>query len=101
VIQRSSNHGRSAVRRITFLAVTDGRGNVPLSASRHGSLSGVVAREGVEDAMLQAELLGNEGRVRSVVLDPGPTTLRDLPLLLAARLRAEVLPLATASERQP
>ena len=69
-MQRSLQHGRSAVQQITFVVVTDGRGNVPLKASHSNTITRPVTHEGVEDALQQAREIKQVKHVSSFVLSP-------------------------------
>jgi magnesium chelatase subunit D len=90
-IRQTLGHGRTSTRRATLIVVTDGRGNVPLDASREGRWTGRVGRRGIEDAKRVARDLRDMTHVRCVLIDPGPDVLRDLPLSLAAALGAQVV----------
>jgi magnesium chelatase subunit D len=91
-IRQTLGHGRATTRRATLIVITDGRGNVPLDASREGRWTARVGRQGVDDAKRVARELRELPHVRRVLIDPGPTYLRDLPLGLAAALSAEIVP---------
>jgi magnesium chelatase subunit D len=71
--------------RRAFCAV---RCNVPLAASRAGSVEGPVAREGVNDALNVARTLRALRRVDAFVLNPRPRAYAELPLVLADALGA-------------
>ncbi|MFB4300098.1 hypothetical protein [Actinomadura sp. NTSP31] len=73
-----------------LLVATDGRGNVPLSASRTGRLVPPVSTQGVDDALAVAARIRRLPGVRSVVLDPGPRPQRFLTARLAEALGAEL-----------
>lgn len=90
-IRQTLSHGRTSTRRATLIVVTDGRGNVPLDASREGRWTGRVGRRGIEDAKRVARDLRAMTHVRCVLIDPGPDVLRELPLSLAAALGAQVV----------
>ena len=90
-IRQTLGHGRTSTRKATLIVVTDGRGNVPLDASREGRWTGRVGRRGIEDAKRVARDLRDVTNVRRVLIDPGPDVLRDLPLSLAAALGAQVV----------
>jgi magnesium chelatase subunit D len=94
MLHKALQHGRSAVGQVTFVALTDGRGNVPLAASRHHEVTTIVTREGIEDALRVAGKIGALKRVKSVVLHPPLTACTDLPVRLAWALggRCEVIP---------
>ncbi len=90
-IRRTLFHGRSAIQRVTLVVLTDGRGNVPIAVSREGRVIGRVTRQGIDDARRMAQELRGIERVTSVVLDPRPRELADLPRVLAEALGAEVV----------
>ena len=92
-IQQTLGHGRSSTRRATLIVVTDGRGNVPLEASREGHLRGRVGREGIEDAKRVARELRALAHVRRVLIDPEPELMQELPRTLARALDAERVPM--------
>lgn len=94
MLHKALQHGRSAVGLVTFVALTDGRGNVPLAASRHRKVTTIVTREGIEDALHVALKIGALKRVESVVLHPPLTACTDLPVRLAWALggRCEMIP---------
>jgi magnesium chelatase subunit D len=95
MLHKTLQHGRSAVGQVTFVALTDGRGNVPLAASQRREVTTIVTREGIEDALHMAGKIGALKRVKSVVLHPPLTACTDLPVRLAWALggRREVIPL--------
>ncbi|MGK3945906.1 hypothetical protein ABK046_47115, partial [Streptomyces caeruleatus] len=68
IIRDALSHGRSAVRRVTLVVVTDGRGNVPLAASRAGELTGPVGSEGITDALRVAREIAAFSQVKSILL---------------------------------
>jgi len=73
---------------LQFLAITDGRGNVPLTASQTGLLNLPVGAEGVEDTLRMAERIRSMRAVRSLVLDPDSNPGSSLSHRLAAALGA-------------
>ncbi|MEU6349559.1 magnesium chelatase [Streptomyces sp. NPDC047072] len=85
-------HG-SALAEAWLVVVTDGRGNVPLRASRTGRLDGHTGATGVEDAVRVARRIGamDRTRVRVAVVDPGREPYGDLPHRLADSLGAAVV----------
>jgi magnesium chelatase subunit D len=87
-------HGRGAVRTATVVVVSDGRGNVPLSASRAGRVTEPAGRRGIDDALAVAEALGAVDGLRCVLVDPEPKVMPELPAQLARALHAAVVPLA-------
>ncbi|MEU4085571.1 magnesium chelatase [Streptomyces aureus] len=83
----------SALAEAWLVVVTDGRGNVPLTASHTGRLHGPVAGQGVEDTLAAAAPLAalDRGRLRVAVVDAARTPYGDLPFALAERLGATVV----------
>lgn len=78
---------------IRLVVLTDGRGNVPLSASLRGRPpTSPVRREGVEDALRAAEVLRglSRARVRRYLLGPQPHQYPGLLYDLADALDAEL-----------
>jgi len=90
------SHGRTAARRATLVVITDGRGNVSLDMSRGAPWSGPVGRRGIDDARRCARTIQALPHVRSVLIDPRPPSLRDLPRSLATALGAELIALDDA-----
>lgn len=88
IMRRSLQHGRSAVQQITFVVVTDGRGNVPLQASHSNTITRQVTHEGVEDALRQAQEIRQMKYVSSFVLSPRLRYYPELPQRLADALNA-------------
>lgn len=78
--------GRGSVQRVRFVVLSDGRGNVPIEASRVGALTWPVSSEGVEDALKIARGLRVIKAVNSFFLNPNPQQYAELPLLLAEEL---------------
>jgi magnesium chelatase subunit D len=91
ILHRTLQHGRSAVQRVTLVVLSDGRGNVPLEASRKNSLTEIVAREGVDDSLKVAHILRGINRVEKILLNPQPRYYADLPYRLAEALGATVI----------
>jgi magnesium chelatase subunit D len=94
-IRDASHRGRGAVLRARLVVLSDGRGNVPLEASRAGHLDGPVVDEGVRDALGVAARIAALDRVETVLLDPQPAHARHLVVKLAEALeaRSETVPL--------
>ncbi len=88
VMHRSLQHGRSAVQHITFVVISDGRGNVPLQASHSNTITPSVSYAGIEDALEQARKIGKIKNVSSIVLSPQLRYYQDLPQRLANALNA-------------
>lgn len=85
-----TRHGRSRVKSARAVVLTDGRGNVPLNASRAGVLTSPVHHEGVEDALTVAREIGSMNHVECFLLNPGPLYHADLPLAMARAMKARV-----------
>ncbi|WP_062642199.1 hypothetical protein [Streptomyces maremycinicus] len=85
-------HG-SALAEAWLVVVTDGRGNVPLTAGRGGRPAGHVGAAGVEDALKAAARIGamDRTRVRAAVVDPAREPYGSLPFRLADALGATVV----------
>lgn len=91
-IRDARHRGRGAVVRATLVILSDGRGNVPLEASRTGWIGASVAAEGIEDALLKAAQLGTLDRVEKVLLNPQPPHAAHLVERLAEALHARIIP---------
>lgn len=89
-LRRALQHGRSAIRQAVLVVVTDGRGNVPLEASRIGKVTPPVGQRGIEDALQVAQQIAGLREVKSIVLNPQPKHYRDLPVKLAQALGARI-----------
>jgi magnesium chelatase subunit D len=89
-LRSALQHGRASVQRARLVVVSDGRGNVPLAASRAGRLDGPVGREGIDDALAVARIARGRRNLESVVLDPQPAEYPELPTTLAEALGAVV-----------
>ena len=83
-------HGRSAVQQAVLVVISDGRGNVPLEASRAGRVVPPVGKWGIEDALQVARQIEALKGVESVVLNPQPKYYADLPVKLAQALGAKI-----------
>jgi magnesium chelatase subunit D len=90
-LRHALQHGRSRVQQAVLVVISDGRGNVPLEASRLGRITLPVGRKGVEDALQVAERLRGLNGVKTVLLNPQPKQYADLPLELAKTLGATVV----------
>lgn len=99
-MRKTLQHGRSAVQHITFVVVSDGRGNVPLQASHSNTIAPPVAREGIEDALDKAQEIGKINHVNAVVLSPRLRYYQDLPLRLANALNANFITVEDEEDRQ-
>ncbi len=98
VMQRSLQHGRSTVQQVTFVVLSDGRGNVPLSASHGSTITQSVARAGVEDALKVAREIAQVKQVSRIVLAPRVRYYQELPMRLASALDAELVTLEEEDE---
>ena len=86
-------HGRSAVSKARLVVISDGRGNVPLTASQTGEIQLPVRREGIDDALHVAEAFNGLSQVEIVFLDPKPSQLSELPGALAATMGVASIPI--------
>ncbi len=87
-------HGRSTLRHATLIVISDGRGNVPLEASRSGRITDValVNREGIEDALQVAQQIRSlKGVQKRLLLNPKPKYYSELPYTLAQTLGADIV----------
>src|SRR5581483_3850127 len=50
-LQRVLQHGRNITHKVSFVVISDGRGNVPLEMSVRGEREMLVSREGIDDAL--------------------------------------------------
>jgi magnesium chelatase subunit D len=90
-LRHALQHGRSTVHQAVLVVVSDGRGNVPLEASRlNQKPTQPVKRQGIEDALAVAEQIRLLKHVEAVVLNPQPKHYADLPVKLALALGAKV-----------
>jgi magnesium chelatase subunit D len=102
-VRRAFQQRPTALTEAWFVAVTDGRGNVPLHASLTGRLDGPVGRRGVEDALEAAAQLHalNRMRLHTVVVDAGAPPYADLPFALADALGGVTVGGLSAEEPHP
>jgi magnesium chelatase subunit D len=91
-------HGRSIVLQARLVVLSDGRGNVPLEASRTGHITLPVNREGIEDALQVAAHMRGLDHLEIMFLNPQPQQHAEVPLELADALGAELtnIPLTEA-----
>ncbi|MEH2115505.1 hypothetical protein [Nostoc sp.] len=89
-LRHALQHGRSTVQQAVLVVISDGRGNVPLEASRIGRIVPPVGSKGVEDALRVAEHIRKLDRVKAVLLNPQPKQYGDLPLKLAEEMGASI-----------
>ena len=98
VLLKTLRHGRSSVQQAHLVVVSDGRGNVPLSASRAGEVNEPVGRKGVEDALEIAKRISCMPDVHRTLLDPQPLQHAELPVALADALGADIVPIPLLEE---
>ena len=89
-LKHALQHGRSRVQRAVLVVLSDGRGNVPLSASHNGRIKIPVKREGVESAWRVADDIVKLSTVSTIYLNPQPVHNKELPIELAQRLDAQL-----------
>lgn len=89
-LRHALQHGRSATQQAVLVVLSDGRGNVPLEASRTGKVTPPVGRQGIEDALQVARKIAGLNDVKSVVLNPQPKHYKELPVTLAQALGAKI-----------
>lgn len=89
-LRTALQHGRDRVQKVRLVVLSDGRGNVPLSASRAGRPQSPVAREGIDDALAVARELRTMNGVDIFFLNPQPLQYAELPVMLAEALGATV-----------
>jgi magnesium chelatase subunit D len=90
-LRHALQHGRNAVQQAVLVVISDGRGNVPLAASRANEKpTKPVNRQGIEDALQVAQQIGGLKQVGAVVLNPQPKYYADLPVKLAQALGAKI-----------
>lgn len=89
-IRGNLHRGRDPNIKSTVVVMTDGWGNVPLQASLTGLVSGIVNREGVNNAVEAAGRFREINRLRCVVISPTLTVYRQIPEELAAAMNAKI-----------
>lgn len=85
-ILHATQHGRAPVQFVRLVILSDGRGNIPLSASLEGEICLPVGREGIEDALTVCHSIREIKHTEKIVLDPQPPQYAELPILLADSL---------------
>ncbi|NES23528.1 MAG: hypothetical protein F6K41_32570 [Symploca sp. SIO3E6] len=90
-LRHALQHGRSTIQQAVLVIISDGRGNVPLEASRLGKIVPPVGSKGVKDALQVAQLIRGLDGVKAVLLNPQPQQYGDLPLELAEAMGAAVV----------
>ncbi|WP_242909522.1 hypothetical protein [Actinomadura terrae] len=85
------HRGRLPSEDVLLVVVTDGRGNVPLAASRLGALPDYAGGEGFRDSLHVARTIRALGHVETVVVDPGPRHNARLTVQLSEALGARLL----------
>lgn len=95
-LRHALQHGRSQVQQAVLVVISDGRGNVPLEASQtNRKPTYLVNRQGIEDALQEAEQIRRLKQVETVVLNPQPKYYSDLPITLAQALGAKIADIPT------
>ena len=92
-LQRVLQHGRNTAHLVTFVVISDGRGNVPLAASLRGGSDRIITREGIDDALREAHKIRSLKQVETFVLNPQPEYYPDLPERLSEALGATLVPI--------
>lgn len=92
LLRHDTQQGSASVSQALLVVVTDGRGNVPLTASHARLIPRRVAAEGVADALQVARLIRAMRRVSSLVIEPGPLPYGHLATMLAEALGAPLIP---------
>jgi magnesium chelatase subunit D len=103
-LRHALQHGRSTVHQAVLVVVSDGRGNVPLAASRiNQKPTQAVKRQGIEDALEVAGQIRSLKQVEAIVLNPQPKYYADLPAQLAQALGAKIaaIPALKVWEEEP
>jgi magnesium chelatase subunit D len=90
-LRHALQHGRSMIKQAMLVVITDGRGNIPLEASRTYRIIPPVGRKGVEDALQVAERIRGLDGVKAVLLNPQSKQYPEIPLELAKALGAKVV----------
>ncbi|EKU98195.1 Mg-chelatase subunit ChlD [Leptolyngbya sp. PCC 7375] len=95
-LRHALQHGRSTVQQAVLVVLSDGRGNVPLEASQtNRKPTYLVNRQGIKDALQEAEQIRRLKQVESVVLNPQPKYYSELPIKLAQALGAKIADIPT------
>jgi len=97
-LKTALQYGRHSVKRVHLVVLTDGRGNIPLEASRTGKLKAPVNREGIEDAIHVAQSLEGLKHLQITVLDPQARQHAELPTMLGEALGAVKVPIPRLEE---
>ncbi|NEO22245.1 hypothetical protein [Moorena sp. SIO4A5] len=90
-LRHALQHGRSIVQRVVLVVISDGRGNVPLEASRSNRKPQNIKRQGIEDALNIAKAIASLDNVQTLLLNPQSRAYPELPLELAKALGAKVV----------
>ncbi|MBY8846056.1 hypothetical protein [Streptomyces sp. SP2-10] len=91
LLRHETQHGGALVDEAHLVVFTDGRGNVPLDASRSLIAPVAVGDRGVQDSLEQARRIARLSRVRSVVIHPGSLPQEHLVQQLADALGGDVV----------
>jgi magnesium chelatase subunit D len=96
-MRQALQHGRSTVQQVTFVALTDGRANVPLSASLNGII--VASDQAIGESLEQARAINELNNVEKVLICPSLSYYRELPINLANALGATFRTFAPGERR--
>lgn len=94
-LRHGLQHGRNTTQKAVLVVISDGRGNVPLEASRIGKVTPPVGKRGIDDALAVAHQIAALKSVEVVVLNPQPKYYTDLPVKLAQALGAKIAKIPT------
>jgi magnesium chelatase subunit D len=89
-LRQALQQGRSTIQKAVLVVISDGRGNIPLEASKSGKVEFPVGRKGIDDALQAAQQIAELKGVEAVVLNPQPKHYSDLPVKLALALGAKI-----------
>ncbi|MFF5306726.1 hypothetical protein ACFY5F_45970 [Streptomyces sp. NPDC013161] len=96
---RRHRRNRAVLHETVLVVVTDGRGNVPLTASLLGRVPEGVGREGVTDALLAAAAVRRLPRVQTIVIAPETSIYPELAADLADATGGRLITVAGPGRR--